>query len=77
MCEKPGVIGLPAAGHIAFAFLSRKWGRTLLLRMPMGRLRVPVGLLTMIVGGGGVLLGLVMLADFMVVSRLVMMVSRC
>jgi hypothetical protein len=41
----------------------------------MGRLRVTVGLLAMVVGGGGVLLRLVMLADFVVVSRLVMVMD--
>ena len=45
--------------------------------MPMGRLRVPVGFLAMVMGGGGVLLGLVMLTGFVVVSRLVVMVGRC
>jgi hypothetical protein len=52
-----------------------KLGRNLLLGMPVGCLRVPVGLLAMVVGGGGVLLGLVMLADFVVVSRLVMVMD--
>ncbi len=42
----------------------------------MSGLGVPVGLLAMFVGGGGVVLGLVMLADGMVVRRLVMMMSR-
>jgi hypothetical protein len=42
----------------------------------VGRLRVAVGLLAMFVGGGGVLLGLVMLAGGMVVGRLVVMMGR-
>ena len=43
----------------------------------MSRLRVPVGFLAVVMGGGGVLLGLVMLTGFVVVSRLVVMVGRC
>ena len=42
----------------------------------MRSLRVSVGLLAMFVGGGGVLLGLVMLTNRMMVGRLVVMVSR-
>jgi hypothetical protein len=42
----------------------------------VSRLRVPVGLLAMFVGGRGVLLGLVMLANGMVVGRLVVMMGR-
>jgi hypothetical protein len=41
----------------------------------MGRLRVPVSLLAMVVGGTGVLLGLVVLADFVMVGGLVVVVS--
>jgi hypothetical protein len=44
--------------------------------MPVGCLRVAVGLLAMVMGGVGVLLSLVMLAGFVVVSRLVVMVGR-
>ncbi len=54
---------------------SGKAGRRSLVGMLMRSLRVPVGLLAMFVGGGGVLLGLVVLTHRMVVGRLVVVMS--
>jgi hypothetical protein len=62
--------------HCPSRRLSSKARRHSLVGMLMGRLRVPVGLLTMFVCGGGVLLGLVMLTNRMMVGRLVVMVRR-
>jgi hypothetical protein len=59
----------------AWPLLFRQVGRGLLVGVLVGRLRVPVGLLAMFVGGGGVVLGLVMFAGGMVVGRLVVVMS--
>jgi hypothetical protein len=45
------------------------------VRMLVRGLRVPMGLFTVLVGRGGVLLGFIMLADGMVVCRLVVMMG--
>jgi hypothetical protein len=44
--------------------------------MPVGRFRMPVGLLAMFLRGGGMVLGLVMLTNRMVVGRLMVVMGR-
>jgi hypothetical protein len=45
------------------------------MRMLVSRLRVPMGLFTVLMGGCGMLLGLVVFTVLMVMGRLVVMVS--